>query len=245
MKARIEYIRDVVGQNYIAVNIYKDIVVPYLNQLEEILDDEFEIYTKNQQNRDHGHYHITVINAMDYNRLSKELGPDKFINSLEKYFQIEFDITPMGLGKATRDPNTAYFIVVKSEELQEFRKVFGLSPIDFHITLGFKWKDVFGVPKNEILKLYDPFLKLLKKEYYKNNETFKFVKQVENFESEIGSIDDEIEVIEIEDTHANFRIGKQYFSIALIDKKLWITAKWVDEKNIPILPNTLIYRKMK
>ncbi len=245
MKVRIEYIKDIVGQNYIAINIYRDIVAPYLGKLKEILDDEYETYTKNQQDRDHGHYHITVINAMDYNRLSKQMGTDKFINFLEKYFHTEFDITLMGIGKAIREPNTAYFVVVKSEELEDFRKIFNLPPFDFHITLGFKWKDVFGIRKNEVLKLHDPFLKLLKKEYYKNNETFNFIKQVENFESEIGSVDSEVEVIKIEDTYVNFRIGKQYFSVALINNKLWITAKWIDNKDIPILPNTLIYRKMK
>jgi|GEM_PF-6279809 len=242
MKVRLEYLKDIVGNNYLAINMYHDTIYPYLNQLKGILDDNYDSYTKNQQNRDRGHYHITVINVIEYNKLLKETGADKFINSLEKYFHEEFNITLMGIGKAEREPNTAYFIVVKSEELQEFRKIFGLPEYDFHITLGFLHKDVFGVRKNTVLKLQDPFLKLLKNEYYKNNESFNFVKKLQNFD---GDVNDEVEVVKIENEYATFRIGKdKYYSVSLIGNDLMVSAKWNDSKNLPIIPNTIIYRKM-
>ena len=180
---------------------------------------------------------------MEYSKISKEVGIDKFINSLEKYFDTEFEINLMGVGTAERNENRTYFVVVKSDDLQELRKIFGLPEMDLHITLGFKWKDVFGVRKNEVLKIHDPFLKLLKKEYYKGNERFDFVKSMKNFDG-----DDEIEVepIKIEDTYATFRIGKnKYFSVSLIGGELVISAKWEDNEDKPILSNTLIYRKMK
>ena len=63
------------------INIYLEIAQPFLNELKEIIGEEdFKIYTDNQKKRDHGHYHITVINVMDYNKLSKEEGTIKIWN---------------------------------------------------------------------------------------------------------------------------------------------------------------------
>ena len=64
MKVRLEYLKDIVGNNYIGVNIYTDIVTPYLSQLEEILEDDYDTYITNQSNRDHNKHHITVINVI-------------------------------------------------------------------------------------------------------------------------------------------------------------------------------------
>lgn len=243
MKVRLEYLKDSIGYNYIGVNIYYDVVVPYLSQLNDILEDEYEDYVKNQQNRDRGKHHITVINVADYNRISKEIGVDKLVNQVDKFFGMEFDITLMGIGKAERNENKAFFIVVKSDELQEIRKFFKLPEHDFHITLGFKWKDVFGVRKNEVMKMEDPFLKLLKKEFYNHNETFNFVKNMVHFD---GDIYEDIQPISIEDNSAIVRSGKnKYYQISLVDKELFITGKWEDTEKKPILSNTIIYRKLK
>lgn len=241
---RLEYLKDTVGNNYIGVNIYTDFVQPYLERLRNIIGDDYEIYIKNQQNRDHGHYHITVINVMEYNKLSKDLGMDKFINSLESAFDFEFDdLQFMGIGTAEKSGNRAYFIVVRSEKLQEVRRKYGLPEQDFHVTLGFKWKDVFGVRKNVVLKEKEPFLKLLRDLYYKNHETFEFVKEVENYEFDE---DLDIEPITITETTATFRVNKNdYFSISLIDNKLRIVAMWQDKEDRPILSNTLISKKLK
>jgi hypothetical protein len=179
---------------------------------------------------------------MDYNRLSKEMGIDKFINSLESVFDFDFDdVQFLGLGKAQKQDNKSYFIVVRSEKLQEVRRKYGLSEQDFHVTLGFKWKDVFGVRKNEIIKESEPFLKLLKKSYYNNHETFDFVKEIENFE---GDSEQEIEPIEIRETTATFRNGKNdYITVSLIDNEFRITNKYQDFSNKPILSHTLISKK--
>ncbi len=239
---RVEYLKDILGSNYIGINVPIQIVSPFLDRLKNVLGDEYDVYVKNQQNRDNGHYHITVINVMDYNRLSKEMGIDKFINSLESVFDFDFDdVQFLGLGKAQKQDNKSYFIVVRSEKLQEVRRKYGLSEQDFHVTLGFKWKDVFGVRKNEIIKESEPFLKLLKKSYYKNHETFDFVKEIENFE---GDSEQEIEPIEIRETTATFRNGKNdYITVSLIDNEFRITNKYQDFSNKPILSHTLISKK--
>lgn len=239
---RVEYLRDTLGNNYLGVNIPIESIYLYLERLKNIIGSEYDTYVKNQQNRDHGHYHITVVNVMDYNRLSKEIGMDKFINSLESIFDFEFDdLQFLGIGKAEKGDNRSYFIVVRSEKLQEVRKKYGLPEQDFHITIGFKWKDVFGVRKNEVIKENEPFLKLLKKSYYNSHETFDFVKEIENFE---GDSEKDIEPIEIRDTTATFRNGKNdYLTISLIDNNFRITNKYQDFSSKPILSQTLISKK--
>ena len=70
----LTYLKDTIGNNYVGINIPEAIVEPHLEKLKEILGEEdFQIFTQNQKMRDHGHYHITVINVMDCNRLSKEM----------------------------------------------------------------------------------------------------------------------------------------------------------------------------
>ena len=84
MEYFITHLKDSTGvNNYLGIDVPLDIVEPYLNELKEHISElDFEQYTKNQQVRDKGHYHITVINVMDYNRLMKEIGMDEFVNSL-------------------------------------------------------------------------------------------------------------------------------------------------------------------
>lgn len=243
MNIRLSYITDIMGNNFIGVDIYPEIVLPYLEKLKNILNDEYEEYINIQKNRDHGKYHITVINVMEYNILCREMGMNKFVNSLNHILNMEFTVNLIGLGTAEKNANRAYFVVVKSEELQEVRKKYGLPDQDFHITISMKWKDVFGVRKNQVLPEVDPFIKLLKREYYKNNESFEFVKKLNNFN---GDEESQIESIKIEETHATFRIGKnRYFTVSLIGGELVISARWEDNEEKPILSNTLISRKMK
>jgi hypothetical protein len=241
---RVEYLKDVVGNNYLGINIWKDAVHPYLEQMEEILGDDFPVYSGYQQDRDRGHYHITVINVMEYNRISSEMGIDSFVNSLESVFDFEFDdLKFMGIGTAERSGNRAYFVVVRSEKLQAVRKRYGLTEQDFHITLGFKHKDVFGVRKNEVITINDPFIKLLKKKYYNETESFGFLREIENFDFDL---DKEIYPVKIEDSSATFKIGDlDYFTVALIGNGLRIAAKWQDSEKKPILSNYLINKKFK
>ena len=87
----VSYLKDRLGNNYLGIDIPVDMVGSYLNELKNHLSDEYNTYVQNHQNRDSGHYHITVINVMEYNKLAKEWGVDKFINSLEPIFHFEID----------------------------------------------------------------------------------------------------------------------------------------------------------
>jgi hypothetical protein len=89
---------------------------------------------------------------MDCNRLSKEMGMANFVKSVELAFEYPVgDLEMLGVGTASGKGNTTYFIVCKSDSLEAVRTRFNLPKHDFHITLGFNDKDVFGVPKNEVI----------------------------------------------------------------------------------------------
>ena len=80
------------------------------------------------------------------------MGVDKFINSLEPIFHYEIDdLNMLGVGSAKKETNAAYFIVCESDKLDAIRIRFGLPKQDFHVTIGFNPKDVFGVRKNQLL----------------------------------------------------------------------------------------------
>ena len=153
MTHNLTYLKDAIGNNYVGINIPNEDVEPHLEKLKEILGEEdFEIFTQNQKMRDHGHYHITVINVMDCNRLSKEMGMSNFVKSVELAFEYPVeDLEMLGVGEASKNGNTAYFIVCSSDSLDAVRTRFNLNKQDFHVTLGFNVKDVFGVPKNLVI----------------------------------------------------------------------------------------------
>jgi hypothetical protein len=89
---------------------------------------------------------------MDCNRLSKEMGMANFVKSVELAFEYPVeDLEILGVGKASKGDNTAYFIVCSSDSLDAVRTRFNLPKQDFHVTLGFNVKDVFSVRKNEVI----------------------------------------------------------------------------------------------
>ena len=153
MKHYVEHVKDINGSNYLGIKIDSLEVLPFLDKLRSLLSKEdYDLYTQNQQARDHGVYHMTVINVMDYGRLTKAMGMDKFVAAIQPIFEYEIDdLEMLGVGKAEAKGNTTYFVVCQSDKLEAIRTRFELPKHDFHITLGFNQKDVFGVPKNEII----------------------------------------------------------------------------------------------
>lgn len=241
----VTYLKDTIGNNYIGIKFSNESINPFLNKLRDHLSEsEYEIFTSNQQKRDHGSYHMTVINVMDYNRLSKEVGMDKFVNSLEVVFDTEIDdLQMLGVGMATKNENTAYFVVCKSDKLNIIRDRYGLPEHDFHITLGFKWKDVFGVRKNEVLENNSKFIQLLKQEFYKK-ENFNFVRSISNFDEDT---DLEIIPISISESHLKVLVGDRIMDIGLLDgeNKLFIFTKYKKSSDVSRLPLTEIFRILK
>ena len=234
----ISHIRDVLGNNYLGIKIDKNVLIPFLNNLKkELSEDEYEKYTSLKIKRDGDNYHITIINVMEYNNLIKDMGVDKFTQSLQKVFSYPVDdLKMMGLGTAHRNNNRAYFVVCKSEKLDAIRKRYNLGDKDFHITLGFHNKDVFGVRKNEVLTQRSEFLKTISDKYEKN-KNWNFIKSIENFKFE-G--DNEIIVVDITDTSLKIKYKGFYMEIGLIDDKLRVVSKYTIGKEIPKLSQTEI-----
>ena len=238
----LSFIKDSLGNNYIGIKIDKNVVVPFLEALKSLLSEsEFEQYTQNQQTRDSGSYHITVINVMDFNRLSKEIGYDKVLNNLENIFQYPIDdLKMLGVGTAQKNENRCYFVVCESEKLDAIRNRFSLPKHDFHITLGFKWKDVFGVRKNEVIQPKSRFLKELKS-HFMRKENFNFIKNISNFDL---SKDADIIPLSISDNFLKINCQDWIMDIGFSEEKneLFIFTKYKKSEEINRLPLTEIYR---
>ncbi len=233
----LTYLKDITGSNYIGINIPTGAVEPFLNELKDIIGDDFELYTKNQKERDHGSYHITTINVMEYNALSK-IGVDKLVNSIDQILKYDIDdLKMMGVGTAERNGNRTYFIVCNSDKLNAVRSRYELPKIDLHITIGFKWKDVFGVPKNVVINKKSKFIKLLKIEYYKN-ENWNFLKNISNFDL---NPEKEIIPISISDNNLEVKCDGYIMNISILDDENFsIVSQFKDEKESPRLPETEI-----
>lgn len=240
----VTYIKDRIGNNYLGIKVPNGTVEPFLKELKDIIGNDYDDFVQNQQSRDGGSYHMTVINVMDYNKLTKELGMDKFVNSLDNVFKYEIDdIKMMGVGTAERGGNRTYFIVCQSDKLDAIRNRYNLPQHDFHVTLGFKHRDVFGVRKNEVLKKKDKFKQLLSQSFYKN-ENWNFIKRIENFSLDLNA---EIIPISISETTAKFKVENYYIDIGYLEdgEKFWIMAEYTVNKDLPRLSQTEITKLLK
>ena len=222
-------LKDTIGNNYLGIRIDNPLVEPFLEELKEILGQDYDKYTLLQKQRDHGSYHITVINVMDYNRLSREMGVDKFVNSIEPILKYPIDdIQMFGVGTANRSTNRAYFVVCRSEKMKAIRDRFNLENQDFHITLGFFSKDVFGVRKNVVLEKKSKFIQLLGQEYLKR-ENFEFLRKIDNWNE---NPDLEIIPISISESYLKIKVSDYLMDIGLTeDNNFRIFTRYKDEKN--------------
>lgn len=240
----ITHIQDILGNNYLGIDIPVNTIQPFLNELKDILGDDYLKYTELQQLRDHNKHHITLINVMEYNKLSKELGMDKFINSLDKVLEYPIDdLKMLGVGTAVKNENRAYFIVCKSDKLDAVRNRYGLEPRDLHITIGFKYKDLFGVRKNEVMKKSGKFLKLLSQEFRKN-ENWNFIRGIENFDLDIK---EEIIPVKLDETKIKFKCDGYFIDVSFLEEgeRFWVLTKYPINKDLPRLPETEIKKIFK
>ncbi|MCG7532576.1 2'-5' RNA ligase family protein [Psychrobium sp. MM17-31] len=131
-------LKDRTGLVYIGYDVDKKLLKPYLSQLQAHLgEDKFKVFRAGQAKRDHNHFHITLINPFEH--------PD--VKSIDVATLPEISFTFEGLGTAANDKDRTFFVVVSSDKAQQVRKAHGLKTKDFHVTLGFDSRDVFGVSK--------------------------------------------------------------------------------------------------
>jgi hypothetical protein len=239
----LTHVKDVIGQNYIGMKFHKNQIQNFLNDLKEHLGDDYDEFVGNQQKRDSDGHHMTVINVPDYNRLTKDVGMEKFTTEVSKLFTYPIDdLKLMGVGTGTNGINTTYFIVAKSDKLDAIRKRYELNPHDFHITIGFKHKDVFGVQKNTVMKKKSKFIDIFKQKFMER-ENFHFLKQINNWDE---NPDKDIIPISLFDDGIVVKVDDTLIKIGLIDtgqgEVMWITNRYPDEKKSKRLPLTEIIR---
>lgn len=241
----ITHLKDILGNNYLGVDIPQSVVFPFLGELKELIGaDDYESFTKAQIARDRAHYHLTVLNVAEYNRLAKHMGIDGFVNSMDPILKYEIDdLKMLGIGRAEKGSDIAFFVVCKSDKIDAVRERYGLEAKDLHITLGFKHRDVFGVRKNEVLKNGGKFLKLLGQEFYKM-KNWDFVKDIKGFDSD-RILD--VFPVEISETVAKFRCGDDYVGIAYIEdgEEFRVVYKYAADNTLPKIPDTEIARILK
>lgn len=138
IQIEIVELRDNQGLKYVGGKVSKADLSVYLKQMEKLLGNDFTSYRKNQALRDHHTFHITLVNPYELQTLNKDIE-----------FGGKFSVSLLGLGRVEKDDKTTYFVVAKSPQAQFFRQKLTLNPKDFHVTLGFKSQDVFGVSKDE------------------------------------------------------------------------------------------------
>lgn len=137
----LQQLTDNTGLTYFAGLVAKEDLTPYLAHLADILKNDFVTFRQGQQTRDHNQFHITIVNPYEYKDLS-----EKQTNLLKSGIELCFNL--LGLGTASNAKSQTYFVVAASSEGQKLRAALGLNEKDFHVTLGFKPQDVYGVSKN-------------------------------------------------------------------------------------------------
>jgi hypothetical protein len=139
---KCEIIKDSKGNEYLAIDVPIESCSQYTNF---VINKGLIEEVANKNKRDLDKYHITLINVAQWGSLCKRLMTSSIIN---EFVGKEFEFFSYGIGHATKDENNSYFIILENKELQLLRDSLSIGKQDFHITLGFKNKDVFGVPKD-------------------------------------------------------------------------------------------------
>lgn len=237
----LTHIKDVLGNNYLGVEIEKGLLDNCLSDLKEVLGDQYEDWTGRQIARDGGKYHITVLNVMEYNKLAKEMGIDKFVAALDPIFKFPVDdLSILGLGRAEKGDNAAFFAVCKSDDIQAVRKRFSLDEKDLHVTLAFKWKDVFGVRKNELFQKESKLISIIRQRFNEEDD-WSFLADAIGFDLGRRA---EIVPVKITDTMIKVKCDSYLIDIGYDEGegKLRIYTKYLADKDTPRLSETEIAR---
>lgn len=142
IKGFIKLIKDKNNFNYCAVEVNS---IYYKKYEEFMINNGLENEVNMKLKRDNNCYHITIFNVMEWGVLVKNGLDKEIINN----FKEELIFDTFGIGSVEKKNNKTYFVVLKNQQLQELRKKYLFKTKDYHITLGFKEKDIFGIDKDE------------------------------------------------------------------------------------------------
>jgi len=137
VRITVKELQDSQGLKYVGGYVSRAELSPYLSQMQNELGAEFSVYRENQATRDFGVFHMTLVNPYEYMNIDKT----------KVKFGTTFTAQLKGLGKASKDNKTTYFVVAQSPEAQLYRQTLILNHKDFHVTLGFNPSDIYDVSK--------------------------------------------------------------------------------------------------
>lgn len=146
MKGTITYDNE---KKFFKIVVPYDIIFPYLEKLHDIIPEKFSAFLENKYKRDgKNNFHITVLNYLEVEELG---GIEQSAEKIKKICgdKIIDDIIFLGIGKAEKDGNESYYIVVRSKQINDLRQKLGLGKKDLHVSLAFYPRDIHGVPKDE------------------------------------------------------------------------------------------------
>jgi hypothetical protein len=137
LTVKLVQLQDNQGLKYVGGLVMAKELAPYLAQMKKVITADFIDYRHNQASRDHGEFHMTLINPYEY----------QAIDQSKIAIGETITITLKGLGRVAKGGKEAYFVVVESSQAQSHRQQLELASKDFHVTLGFNPEDVFGISK--------------------------------------------------------------------------------------------------
>jgi hypothetical protein len=150
IEGTVNTISDKSGQPYLALVVEHSVGQDYQGFLNSKIESDF---IHNQQTRDHNSYHVTLVNAMQYSKLSKIMDKNILLKSITN---CNFKLFTYGIGTAIElnKNKQAWFTILENPYLDNFRQELGLAKQDFHMTLAFKNGDVFTQPKDKSSVLF-------------------------------------------------------------------------------------------
>ena len=135
---KVEHLADSTGLKYVGIKVNQADISVYLQQLKDILKEDFVEFRQHQAARDMNSFHVTLLSPNEFQFADKSKIP----------FGESLAVTLLGLGKVEQKGQTpamkkaTYFIVAQSSQAQFFRQKLTLNNKDFHVTLGFKPSDI-------------------------------------------------------------------------------------------------------
>ena len=128
-------------KSYHGMRVNEELVVEHVNAWRNELGVEASDMEQAKIERDGDYsFHITVLSPKETRQLRK---------SGTIIEEQGFAYTLSGIGQAVDGEKEAWFVIVKSDEMNDYRNELGLPPKDFHITIGFKNADVHTMPKDD------------------------------------------------------------------------------------------------
>ncbi|NQV44212.1 MAG: hypothetical protein HQ501_04875 [Rhodospirillales bacterium] len=138
---KIETLMSRMGRPYLGIHIDRDLSLTLVKMLSDILSPSyFEDVTRNQQRRDSGRHHITVVRPKEFEVLNQTV--------IESILGQEVEFSILGIGEACREDKKTFYGIVESKDIQLLRERLGFDISDLHITLGFYIDDVHTVRKD-------------------------------------------------------------------------------------------------